>query len=143
MSGGADQRDMEPRLGSALWLLIALALGPLAWGLQLEATYAISSTACYPRDAPWRQSPPPGWGSEFPILLGINLACLALCIAAVAFSIRWLTLNRNGSVGSDVRRGRTRFLAACGAMAGLIFAGAILFNTANIVMVPSCWSIPK
>ncbi len=142
MSARVEQRDTEPRLRRVAWLLVALAAGPATWALQLVAGYALSSYACFPHDVAARQAPPPGWSAEVAILLTVNLVCLALDVAAVAYCVRRLAGGGgNGSEPREVRRGRTRFLALCGVMAGLIFAGAIALNTANIFMVPTCWSI--
>jgi hypothetical protein len=141
--------ERAPRAGRAdswrvVFLLVALGAGPAAWALQLVAGYALSSYACFPHDIARRSSPPPGWAAEPAILLAVNLACLAICLAAVAYGARQLAARRgNGAAQRDVRPGRTRFLALCGVMAGLGFAGAILVNTANIVMVPTCWSIVR
>ena len=144
MSAAADQRDTEPRLRRVAWLLAALCAGPATWALQLVAGYAVSSYACFPHDMAGRQTPPPGWAGEPAVLLAVNLACLALDVAAAIYCYRRLSSRPgNGGEAADVRAGRTRFLAVCGVMAGLIFAGATLFNTANIVMVPTCWSIPR
>jgi hypothetical protein len=140
--GRVEQRDTEPRLRRVAWLLVALAAGPATWALQLVAGYAVSSYACFPHDVARRQAPPPGWSSEAAILMAINLACLALDAAALVYTLRCLSgLGWNGGAARDVRRGRTRFLALCGVMASAGFAGAIVVNTANIVMVPTCWSI--
>jgi hypothetical protein len=144
MSAAANQRDTEPRLRHVAWLLAALCAGPAAWALQLVADYAVSSYACFPHDMAGRQAPPRGWAAEPAMLLVVNLACLALDLAAIVYCFgRRAAPAGNGGATSDVRAGRTRFLAICGVMAGLIFAAAILFNTANIVMVPTCWSIPR
>jgi hypothetical protein len=144
MNLAADQRDTEPRLRRVALLLGAIGAGPAAWALQLVAGYAVSSYACFPHDAARRRAPPPGWEAEPAILLAVNLVCLALDLAAVAYCVRRLArAGGNGGPTLDVRRGRTRFLALCGVMAGVGFAGAILVNTANIVMVPTCWSIAR
>ncbi|HZZ88552.1 MAG TPA: hypothetical protein VFE13_09495 [Caulobacteraceae bacterium] len=126
---------------TAALLLLALAAAPAAWALQLLAGYGLSSWACFPHDAPLRQTPPPGWGAERPMLLAVNLVCLALCLAALAIAAR-LRPRGIAPAALDVRMARMRFLAHCGILACLGFAGAILFNTANILMVPACWSIP-
>ena len=144
MSAAADRRDTEPRLRRVARLLAALCAGPATWAVQLVAGYAVASYACFPHDVAGRQAPPPGWTAEPAILLAVNVACLALDVAGVAYCVARLRGRpRNGREAADVRLGRTRFLAVCGVMAGLIFAGATLFNTANIVMVPTCWSIPR
>jgi hypothetical protein len=147
MSAGPDQYaapqlDTEPRLRHVAWLLAALAAGPATWVLQLVAGYALSSYACFPHDVPWHQAPPPGWSGEPAILLVVNLACLALDLTAALYCARRLAgAGGNGAAPRDVRRTRTRFLALCGVMASVGFAGAIALNTANIFMVPTCWSI--
>jgi hypothetical protein len=144
VSTRADLKDTEPRLRAVAGLLVALAASPAAWALQLVAGYGLSSYACFSRDAAARQSPPPGWAAEPAILLAVNLVCLGIAAAAAVYCLRSLGRRTgNGGAARDVRAVRTRFLAHCGVMAGLIFAGAILVNTANIVMAPTCWSIPR
>jgi hypothetical protein len=123
-----------------LLVLLGLCAGPAAWALQLVAGYALSSWACFPHAIPARQTPPPGWEGEPIVLLAVNLACLALDLGGLALSVAQIP-RRNGSAASNVRVAPTRFLAQCGVIACLGFAGAILVNTANIVMVPACWSI--
>jgi len=145
MAAAPDRAGHDSRAESwrIVFLLVALGAGPAAWSLQLVAGYALSSYACFPHDVARRASPPPGWAAEPAILLAVNLVCLAIAVAAVAYSARQLAAAGNGATQRDVRQGRTRFLAFCGVMAGLGFAGAILVNTANIVMVPPCWSIVR
>ncbi len=135
----------SPPGGSAglILLLSALAAGPAAWAFQLIAGYGLSSLACFPHDTPSMQSPPPGWGSEHGILLAINLVCLLVALAGVLVSFlywRPVSAEEAGAV-VNVGEGRTRFLASCGLLAGLGFSIAILFDTAAILGVPSCWSI--
>ncbi|MGH7025692.1 MAG: hypothetical protein ACREEB_19190 [Caulobacteraceae bacterium] len=118
-------------------LILGVAAGPAAWVLQLVLGYGLASYACYPSDAPARVSPPPGWHGEAGVLLGLNLACLALALAGAALS---LTLWRDS--GRGPAEGRARFLAMCGMFSCLGFATAILFDTVPILAVPACWSIP-
>jgi hypothetical protein len=124
-------------------LLSALASGPAAWSLQLVAGFGLSSLACYPHDTPYTQSPPPGWESEHAILLAINLACLLVALAGLLVSFLYWRAKRPEKAGQvpNVSETRTRFLGACGMLAGFGFAIAILFDTAAILGVPSCWSI--
>ena len=134
------------RPASLLLLLAALAAGPAGWALQLVLGYGLSSYACFPRDAPFLRSPPPGWSGEAGLLLGINLACLLLVLAGlVVCALIWR--RDPGESLADAGRGpgggagRTRFLAACGVFSGLGFAVAVLFDTASILGTPACWSI--
>jgi hypothetical protein len=126
------------------WLLLALAIGPGAWIVQLAGDYALASHACRPNDAPRLAPPAAGWGGEHLVLLGLNLACLGLCLAggAVAF-VSWGRSHREkpgeASELIEVGEGRTRFMAACGMIAAVAFALAIAFDTTLPFFVPSCW----
>ena len=132
---------------ASLFLLLgALAAGPAGWALQLMLGYGISSYACFPRNTPFLQSPPPGWNGEAGLLLAINLACLLLVLAGLLVSA--LIWRRDPGKGlADAGRvqggqaGRTRFLAACGVFSGLGFVVAVLFDTLPILATPACWSI--
>ncbi len=146
MTAGADHGEAWIGRGGR-WrfvrLFVALALGPGAWALQLEVGYALAGYACYPGDAPYRVAPPPGWASEGAILLALNLACLALEMLALALAGAALrSLPRSDQDASAVRR-RTRFLAWCGVLTSLGFAGAVLADTIGIIMTPTCWNIPR
>ena len=144
----ADAPAMNPprsRPGGGV-LLSALAAGPAGWILQLVLGYGLSSYACFPHDAPFLRSPPPGWSGEAGVLLAINLACLLLVsVGLVVCALIWRKdpgerLIDAGRVRGGVL-GRTRFLAACGVFSGLGFAVAVLFDTASILGTPACWSI--
>jgi hypothetical protein len=74
-------------------LLIALAAGPAAWIVQLAGDYALASVACRPDDTPRALPPAGGWGGEHLLLLAINLACLALCLAGGGAA--WLCWRRS------------------------------------------------
>jgi len=124
--------------------LIALACGPFAWIVQLIGDYALASHACRPGDAPRLAPPADGWGGEHLVLVGINLACLALCLAGGGVAAAaWRRSHREragegrGLIG--VAEGRTRFLAACGVIAAAAFVLGIAFDTALPFFVPSCW----
>ena len=127
-------------------LLLSLAAGPAAWIGQLVLGYGLSSYACYPKDAPRLASPPPGWGGEHILLLGVNLACLALAAWGLATAVGSWRRSREETRGDahhlmEVGEGRTRFLALCGMLCCGLFGAAILFNTAPILGVPACWSV--
>ncbi len=151
MSADAAQTREQPaprrgRVG-VVASLASLAAGPAAWVAQLVAGYGLSSLACFPHDAPLRQTPPQGWNAEPVVLIAINLACLAIALAGLlASSIHWRRARpETPGESSDlppVSQGRTRFLAACGMLSGLGFAIAILFDIPPILGVPACWSIP-
>jgi hypothetical protein len=125
-------------------LLLALAIGPCAWIVQLAGDYALASNACRPRDVPRALPPVAGWGGEHLVLLGVNLVCLALCLGGGGMA--WLYWRRSHHEKSgeaptliEVAEGRTRFMAACGMITAVLFALAIAFDTALPLFVPSCW----
>ena len=125
-------------------LLLALASGPFAWIVQLVGDYALASHACRSGDAPRLTPPAGGWGGEHLVLVGVNLACLALCLAGGGVAAAaWRRSHReragDGRALIGVVDGRTRFLAACGVIAAAVFALAIAFDTALPFFVPSCW----
>ncbi|MGI9169685.1 MAG: hypothetical protein ACR2FH_05830 [Caulobacteraceae bacterium] len=127
-------------------LLAGLAAGPFAWIVQLVIGYGVASYACDPRGTPALVSPPPGWAGEGAWLVALNLACLILAGAGAALSWRnWRRARR--SRGADVEsrvsigEGRTAFIAACGALAGLGYCLAIAFDTVEPVFLAACWTI--
>jgi hypothetical protein len=127
-------------------LILGVAAGPAAWIAQLVLGYGLSGYACFRGDAPFRQTPPPGWSDEPALLMTINLVCLLLALAGAAMSFSHWRRTRGEKPGGgehalEVGEGRTRFLAACGVLMSLGFAVAVAFDTTAILSVPTCWSI--
>lgn len=123
-----------------------LAAGPAAWVTQLVVGYGVAGYACYRRDAPLQAAATSGWGAERFGLLALNLACLLVTLIALTTSyIHWRRTRGETGGGAgralEVGEGRSRFLAACGILINLAFCIAILFDTAPILGVPTCWSI--
>lgn len=129
--------DRPARRATPWLLLLGLAAGPADWIAQLLLGYGLSSYACFPRDEPLTQSPPPGWAGEHLWLLVINLVALALTLAALALA--WRRRPGEGPPGRSASR--SAFLAHCAMLACGLFAAAILFNTVNIFIAPACWEI--
>jgi hypothetical protein len=148
MSQAQPEEHPAPHRGrvSILASLASLIAGPAAWIVQLVVGYGLSSLACFPHDAPLRQSPPPGWSNE-PLLLGaINGTCLLLAVLGGMMALMHWRRTRGERGGGaehalEIGEGRTRFLALCGMLSGFGFALAILFDTPAILAVPACWSI--
>lgn len=143
MSSAFPQEHPSPHRGAvSVWvLLFALAAGPAGWVAQLLLGYGLASYACYPSSEPRLTSPPPGWSGEHLILLVINVACLALALGGLFVALgSWRRSRKEKEGGAlDVGEGRTRFLALCGVLTGLLFSVAIGFDTAPILSVPACW----
>ena len=131
---------------SILALLFGLAAGPGAWIVQMLFGYGISSYACFPSNAPQLRSPPPGWGGEHGLLLGVNLLCVGVAVTGFLVAHRAWSRSREEREGDvhaliDVGHGRSRFMASCGMLTSIGFSIAILFDAAAIVRVPACWNI--
>lgn len=128
------------------WLLAGLAAGPAAWILQLVIDYGLASHACFPRETPYLGGLPAPGAGEPVWLVGVNLACLCLAVGGTLVSHRnWrrTRAEKHGGAAAvlDVGEGRTRFLATCGILAGAAFALAILFDTAEPLVVAACWRL--
>lgn len=116
--------------------------GPFAWAIQLSANFALASHSCFPRDMPHAHV---AAGSEWAwgAILAINISALLLALVATGVSRQGWSKTRAEDPGSshhaiEIGEGRARFLALCGMMTGLGFAGAILLNTIALFMVPQC-----
>ena len=127
-------------------MLWGLAAGPAGWVVQLVLGYGLSSYACFPRLAPFQRTPPPGWGGERWVLLGINLVCLVLIVAGGLVCLdAWRRSAR--AEGADAatpdlgkaRASREHFLASCGLLGAGGFAFATLFNTYSLLFTAACW----
>lgn len=122
----------------------ALLAAPLAWSAQLLVDYGLASHACFPRETP-RQFFMRGWEWVGSAIIAINLACLAIAIAAavVSFFI-WRRTQEEAALGRDsaldIGLGRVRFFAIWGVWSGLWFALQILFATVAVFWVPPCGS---
>ena len=85
----------------------------------------------------------PGWEGVSTVMLAINVVALVIALAALGVSWRaWRATRVEHRGGSgymlEVGEGRSRFLAACGSMAGAGFFVATVFNTAALIWVPQC-----
>jgi hypothetical protein len=118
-------------------LAFGLFAAPLAWAIQLTASYAVTGVTCngarYALDAPTLHT----------ALATVDVMALAVTVAA--FVVAWLgwRATREEAAGSahhllDAGEGRTRFLAVCGMMASAGFMLALIFATVGIAVVPPC-----
>lgn len=133
----------RPQPVATVPLLATLIAGPAAWITQLVFGYGWSSYACYPFESPRLQAPP-AWPGEPWALLALNLACLAVSLAAGALSLSHLRRARRAPSRprenlAEIARDRTIFLATCAAFSGFGFALATAFNTLEPIMISTCW----
>lgn len=121
-------------------LFTGLLAGPVVWGLQLVANFALASHACYPDGAPLTA---PASHSTWAIILLLNILAAILSLAGAVLSYQHWRATREEHPGDashaiEAGEGRTRFIALWGVMTGLGFFVAILFNTLALFMVPQC-----
>ncbi len=123
------------------WALAAgLIAPPIAWAMQLIASFALAAHACYPRSAP---APEPTWQGLVGVLWALSGVAIAIGLASAALSWRNWSRTRHEKPGSghalvDAGEGRTRFLAMCGLIVGSAFVIALLWTTSGLLLVPSC-----
>ena len=134
-----EPRDVGVR---PVFLAIGLAVAPICWLTQLIVDYGLSSYACYPL-LEQRATPAPGWGNVWIVVIVINLLTLALAVAATVLSaLNWRTFTRRQPSLSDdlavASKGRARFIAQCGTLAGIGFIAAIIFDLVAIIGSPIC-----
>lgn len=121
---------------------IGLIGAPAAWITQLVVNFGLSSYACYPDSVP-RSHVLPGWENAWIALLVINLLALVVAAGTTFLSYRnWLVTRdeRPGSVGdlAESGEGRTRFVCLSGAITGVGFTLAIIFDLIATLGVPQC-----
>lgn len=116
--------------------LLDLAAGPAAWITQLTIGYAVAGHACRPGEGPAPAPPMAGWTGEAPVLILIQLACLAVTLVAGSSALTRFRRARGDFEATE----RARFLSATGALANSAFAVAIVFSLAGPLYLPTCWS---
>lgn len=123
-------------------LFFGLAGGPAAWITQLVVNYGLASFTCYPRMQP-ASDVVSGWHDIWYGLLALNLAAIAVTLAATAISWRHWRATRAEHPGPahhalEGGEGRTRFLALVGILAGFGFVAAVMLDTIVLFAVPQC-----
>lgn len=115
---------------------IGLAGAPLAWSVQLLASYALAGSRCTPR-LPLAPAPP--LGGALPALLAVGLLCVAAAAAAGWVAVReWRRAAAGEGSDPDGAAGRARFLAAAGVALSAVFLLACVLTALAPVLVPRC-----
>jgi hypothetical protein len=128
-----------PRQVGVALLLVALAAGPLAWGLHLVLNFGFASQVCFPGLTPRVGAAGVAW--LWALLIAIDLAGMAGCVAAALLAWRrWRTAPRQLPVDREIEtgEGRSRFLAAWGMLTSALFAIAIFFDFVGLWVLPLC-----
>lgn len=127
---------------SLLELGFAVAGGPIAWGVQLNAGFALASWPCFPGDHRM-QLPLDKYDWSWPTLVAVMFAGALIAVAALLVSWRILQSTRDEHLGG-VRHlmasgtGRTRYLALWGVTFGAGFAVASLVTGIAFIVLPRC-----
>lgn len=123
-------------------LMAGLIGPPAAWLLQLVVNYGLSSYSCYPASVP-HVAVLPGWTGVWVGVLIINIIAIAIAIATTVLSYRNWRIVRDEHPGEaddlvETGEGRSRFIGLAGAITGLGFVIALVFDLIAILAVPQC-----
>ncbi len=123
-------------------LMLGLVAPPAAWTLQFIVNYGLSSYSCFPDGSP-RATVMSNWKWVWAVVLIINLVALAIAIATTFLSYRNWHVVRDEHPGQaddlvETGEGRSRFIGLAGAISGIGFVLAILFDLIAILGVPQC-----
>ncbi|HEV7368107.1 hypothetical protein [Arenibaculum sp.] len=121
-----DTHDGEPpfRGRSAAWLWLGWGIGPAAWALHQNVSYALVPALCEAGDGAWLHL----------------VTAVALALAAAALLLSWRNWRRAGRGWPGPEGGpaaRSRFMAFAGMMiAALSLAGIAVEGIPNFILDP-------
>jgi hypothetical protein len=123
---------------TALWF--GLFGAPVAWSLQLLASYALVAHGCYPDAEPMTMPVVPGLRT---LVLGTGVAALALALLAGGSAWRsWRATQHEHDDGHEALleagEGRTRFMALAGMMLSAVFVLGIVMNVVPLLLLRPC-----
>ena len=123
---------------SALWF--GLFGAPVAWSLQLLASYALVAHGCYPDAEPMTIPVVPGLKT---LVLGTGVAALVVALLAGGSAWRsWRATPQEHGGGHEALleagEGRTRFMALAGMLLGAVFALGIVMNVVPLLLLRPC-----
>jgi hypothetical protein len=124
-------------------LLFGVLGAPAAWAVQLWSKYSLNSHACFPGSIPFISPAPETLRWLWPLLLAVDIAALAIGMAAVLVSYRnWIETQDehrgNAEALAEIGEGGTRFFALWGMIGGAAFSLAILFDLIGVLVLPLC-----
>jgi hypothetical protein len=123
---------------AALWF--GLFGAPVAWSLQLLASYALVAHGCYPDAEPMTMPVVPGLRT---LVLGTGVAALAVALLAGGSAWRSWRATRHEHGGEheallEAGEGRTGFMALAGMLLGAVFALGIVMNVVPLLLLQPC-----
>ena len=141
MSGDKHPAPHRDRLPA--WLAsVLLYTGPLAWYVQLNVGFMMTSWPCFP-GMERRRVPLAGYGWTRAGAVVLLVLCAAVACAAGFAALAKLREVRDELEGdhaalAEIGHGRTRFVALWAACLGLGFALTTLLTLVAFIMVPRC-----
>jgi hypothetical protein len=123
---------------AALWL--GLFGAPVAWSVQLLASYALVAHGCYPDAEPLMMPVIPGLRT---LVLGASGVALGVALMAGGLAWRSWRTTQHKSAGEheallEVGEGRTRFMALAGMLLSAVFLMGIIMNAVPVLMLRAC-----
>jgi hypothetical protein len=115
-------------------------VGPLSWAVAVSVNYAFASYVCFPTSVRLT-APLSGWEWAPRTLVPIVIViAFILSLAGAAVSYRTWSRTKMEAAGHalEIGEGRTRFMAAWGLMTSAAFAGLLVFDFVNYLVVPPC-----
>lgn len=125
--------DLTPPRGEVTpWAAVyGLGAGPLAWYLQLCIAYPLATWPCFPDDRR-RELPLRAFAWSGPAVIGLEVLCLTVALAAV------LVAYRTFRVARDQADERSAFVGLWGMLLAAGFSLAIAFNSIALAVLPRC-----
>jgi hypothetical protein len=127
----------RPVTPAALWF--GLFGAPVAWSLQLLASYSLVAHGCYPDAEPMAMPVVPGLRT---LVLGTGAAALAVALLAGGSAWRSWRATQHGDGGQEALleagEGRTRFMAVAGMLLSAVFVLGILMNVVPLLLLRPC-----
>lgn len=123
---------MRPPLAHSVLLMFGIFAAPLAWAVQLVASYALAASACFSGGTAMVGNPTLG---RMPLAV-IALACVLVAIAGLI-----VAMQQYRGIGEATRTqhpARSRALAAVGILSSTLFLGAIAVSIVMLSMSPHC-----
>jgi len=128
----ASETMMRPPLGHSALLMLGIFAAPLAWAVQLVASYALAASACFAGGVAMTGS---ATLSRMPLAV-IALACVLVAGAGLAIAVQ--QYRGAGDAPAARHAGRSRALAMVGILSSILFLGAIAFSIVMLSMSPHC-----
>jgi hypothetical protein len=123
---------------AALWF--GLFGAPVAWSLQLLASYALVAHGCYPDAEPMTMPVIPALRT---LVLGTGVAALAVALLAAGSAWRsWRATEHEHKSEPEglleAGAGRTRFMALAGMLVSAVFVLGIVMNVVPLLLLRPC-----